>query len=57
LTIEQIATECGFSSAELLRRAFHRTLGSVPSRIRENSAAPELVALSPPSPLPRNGAK
>jgi transcriptional regulator GlxA family with amidase domain len=37
LTIEQIATECGFSSAELLRRAFHRTLGSVPSRIRENS--------------------
>jgi len=43
LTIEQIATECGFSSAELLRRAFHRTLGSVPSRIRENSAAPSLL--------------
>jgi transcriptional regulator GlxA family with amidase domain len=43
LTIEQIATECGFSSAELLRRAFHRTLGSVPSRIRENSAAPGLL--------------
>jgi transcriptional regulator GlxA family with amidase domain len=38
LTVEQIATECGFSSAELLRRGFHRTLGSVPSRIRENSA-------------------
>jgi len=36
-TIEQVATECGFSSAELLRRAFHRTLGTVPSRIRERA--------------------
>jgi len=44
LTIEQIATECGFSSAELLRRAFHRTLGSVPSQIRENSAASSLLS-------------
>jgi transcriptional regulator GlxA family with amidase domain len=39
LTLEQIATECGFSSADLLRRAFHRTLGSVPSRFREDSGA------------------
>jgi transcriptional regulator GlxA family with amidase domain len=35
LTMEQVATECGFSSAELMRRAFHRTAGTVPSRIRE----------------------
>jgi transcriptional regulator GlxA family with amidase domain len=38
-TIEQVATECGFSSAELLRRAFHRTLGTVPSRARERPGA------------------
>jgi transcriptional regulator GlxA family with amidase domain len=30
-TVEQIATECGFSSAEVLRRAFHRTLERAPS--------------------------
>jgi transcriptional regulator GlxA family with amidase domain len=44
LTIEQIAAECGFSNAELLRRAFHRTLGRSPSRIRENSMASSVLS-------------
>jgi transcriptional regulator GlxA family with amidase domain len=34
LTMEQIATQCGFSSAELLRRACHRILGHSPRRFR-----------------------
>jgi len=33
-TVEQVASECGFSSAELLRRACHRTLGYSPHWIR-----------------------
>jgi len=37
LTTEQIATECGFSSAELLRRACQRVLGYPPSRFRHRA--------------------
>ncbi|HEX3444322.1 MAG TPA: helix-turn-helix domain-containing protein [Chthoniobacterales bacterium] len=37
LTMEQIATECGFSSAELLRRASHRVLGHSPNRFRHRA--------------------
>lgn len=36
LTMEQIAVECGFSSAELLRRACHRLLGHSPSHYQEH---------------------
>lgn len=38
--VEQIAAQCGFSSAEIMRRAFLRTLGVVPSayRLRFRSA-------------------
>lgn len=43
-TIEQVAAECGFSNGELLRRAFHRTLGTVPSRIRERPGASGLLS-------------
>jgi transcriptional regulator GlxA family with amidase domain len=42
LTLEQIASECGFSSAELLRRACHRTLGHAPSRFRQSSRGSEV---------------
>lgn len=34
-TVEQIASECRFSSAELFRRACHRILGDSPNRIRK----------------------
>jgi transcriptional regulator GlxA family with amidase domain len=37
LTMEQIAAECGFSSAELLRRACHRVLGYSPNRFRNRA--------------------
>jgi transcriptional regulator GlxA family with amidase domain len=36
LTMEQIATRCGFSSAELLRRACHRILGRSPRQFRSS---------------------
>jgi transcriptional regulator GlxA family with amidase domain len=38
LTMEQIATQCGFSSAELLRRACHRILGHSPRRFRDRNS-------------------
>jgi transcriptional regulator GlxA family with amidase domain len=38
LTMEQIATQCGFSSAELLRRACHRILGHSPHRLRNRNS-------------------
>jgi transcriptional regulator GlxA family with amidase domain len=38
LTMEQVAAECGFSSAELLRRACHRILGQSPRRFRNRTA-------------------
>jgi transcriptional regulator GlxA family with amidase domain len=37
LTMEQIAARCGFSSAELLRRACHRVLGYSPRRFRDRN--------------------
>jgi transcriptional regulator GlxA family with amidase domain len=37
LTMEQIAIECGFSSAELLRRACHRVIGYSPNRFRHRA--------------------
>ena len=36
-TMEQIAAHCGFSSAELLRRACHRILGHSPSRFQDSA--------------------
>ena len=41
LTLEQVAGECGFSSAEILRRACHRTVGHAPSRFRQSSGGAE----------------
>lgn len=40
-TAKAVAVECGFSSAEIMRRAFHRTLGISPAdyRARFSSAA------------------
>jgi len=38
LTMEQIAAQCGFSSAELFRRACYRILGHSPRRFRDRSA-------------------
>ena len=37
LTMEQIAAQCGFSSAELFRRACHRILGHSPRRFRNRN--------------------
>ena len=41
LTMEQVATECGFSSAELLRRACHRILGHSPRQFRNRNWSPQ----------------
>jgi len=35
-SLEEIATACGFGSAELMRRAFHRGLGITPGRYRDH---------------------
>lgn len=34
--LEEIASVCGFKSAELMRRAFHRSLGITPGRYRDH---------------------
>jgi transcriptional regulator GlxA family with amidase domain len=38
-SLEAVARDCGFTSAETMRRAFHRRLGVPPSHYRERFAA------------------
>jgi transcriptional regulator GlxA family with amidase domain len=35
-SLEQIAASCGFGSAELMRRAFVRVIGTTPARYRKS---------------------
>jgi transcriptional regulator GlxA family with amidase domain len=35
-SLEQIAASCGFGSADLMRRAFVRTIGITPARYRKS---------------------
>ena len=41
-SIEQIAASCGFGSADLMRRAFVRTLGITPARYRKSVSTSRL---------------
>jgi transcriptional regulator GlxA family with amidase domain len=38
-SLDSVARGCGFASAEVMRRAFHRRLGVAPSSYRERFAA------------------
>ena len=37
--LDSIATECGFGSADTLRRVFHKHVGTTPSQYRERFAS------------------
>ncbi len=37
-SIDQIAVSCGFGSADLMRRAFVRTIGITPARYRKSAS-------------------
>ncbi len=42
-TVDQIAENCGFGSATVMRRAFHRLLGKTPGQYRRDLRVPEIV--------------
>jgi transcriptional regulator GlxA family with amidase domain len=46
--VEEIAFTCGFSSAELMRRAFLRTIGIAPSQYRERFCSAGNSRIRPP---------
>ena len=47
--VEEIAAACGFSSAELMRRAFLRSIGAAPSQYRERfRSAGNFSPIQPP---------
>jgi transcriptional regulator GlxA family with amidase domain len=46
--VQEIAAACGFSSAELMRRAFLRSIEAAPSQYRERFRSATLAPLQPP---------
>jgi AraC family transcriptional activator FtrA len=51
LSVEEVAAECGFGTAALLRHHFHRIVGVAPNDYRR-TFAPRLTAPIPSAPIP-----
>lgn len=47
-SVERISKRCGFASAEVLRRAFHRQVGTSPDGYRKHHALPATTSASTP---------